>query len=134
MPRRDPDMCTHNESPLEDSEIVEITSEFICIQEGGFLGYDPELDDDEDEDDPDPSIEIQELTDLEVFMQTLQKAHDAATAAEHKCQKGNKRPRTYLGNSNRTQRHHEINFTFLRSHNISIAHHLRSRSIFMVGQ
>lgn len=105
----DPDMCTHNESPLEDPEIVEITNEFVHIQEGGFLGCGPELDDDEDEDDPDPSIEIQELTDLEVFTQTLQKAHDAATAAERKCQKGNKRPRRYLGNSKRTWRRHELN-------------------------
>jgi hypothetical protein len=39
----------------------------------------------------------------------LQKAHDAATAAERKRQKGNKRPKRYLGNSKRTQRCHELN-------------------------
>lgn len=102
----------HNESPLEDPEIVEIINEFVHIQEDGFIGYDPELEDDEledDEDDPDPLIEIQELTDLEVFTQTLQKAHDAATAAEHERQKGNKRPKRYLGNSKRTRRRHKLN-------------------------
>ena len=40
--------CAHNESPLEDPEIGEITNQFVHIQEDGFLGYDPELDDDED--------------------------------------------------------------------------------------
>jgi hypothetical protein len=39
----------------------------------------------------------------------LQKAHDAATAAERKRQKGNKRPKRYLGKSKRTQRCHELN-------------------------
>ena len=46
--------------------------------------------DSDDEDDFNPLIEIQELTELEVFMQTLQKAHDAATATECKHQKRNK--------------------------------------------
>jgi hypothetical protein len=54
-------------------------------------------------------IEIQELTELEVFTQTLQKAHDAATAAEHEHRKGNKQPKRYLGNSKRTQCRHEHN-------------------------
>ncbi|KAF8233945.1 hypothetical protein L208DRAFT_1377112 [Tricholoma matsutake] len=102
----------HNESPLEDPEIVEIINEFVHIQEDGFIGYDPELEDyelEDDEDDPDPLIEIQKLTDLEVFTQTLQKAHDAATAAECKHQKGNKQPKRYLGNSKRTRHHHELN-------------------------
>jgi len=106
----DPDMCTHNESPLGDPDIGEITNQFVHIQEESFLGYDPELYDDEDEeDDPNPLIEIQELTDLEVFTQTLQKAHNATTAAEHEFQKGKKQPRRYLGNSKRTWCHHELN-------------------------
>ena len=109
-----PNICTHNETPLEDPEIVEIINEFVHIQdsEDSVPGYDPELEDDEDEEDrdnPDPSIEIQELTDLEAFTQTLQKAHDAATATERDHQKGNKRPRRYLRNSKRSRCRHEAN-------------------------
>ena len=63
----------------------------------------------EDEVDSDPSNAIQGLTDLEVFTWTLQKAHDAATAAECEHQKGNKRPRRCLGNSKRTRRRHLLN-------------------------
>ncbi|KAF8528100.1 hypothetical protein BU17DRAFT_81330 [Hysterangium stoloniferum] len=103
--RYHPDICTHKTSPQEDPKILEIINEFVHIQEDSFLGYDLELDDNDDEDDLDPLIEIQELTDLEVFIQTLQKAHDATTIAEHERWKGNKRPRKYLGNSKRTQRH-----------------------------
>ena len=85
---------------------------------GWLSGYDAELEDEvedkaedkaEDKVDSDPSNAIQGLTDLEVFTQTLQNVHDASTAAEHECQKGNKRPRRYLGNSKRTWWHHLLN-------------------------
>ena len=102
------DNHTHKtRSPEEDPDIVEIISEFVRIQEDDFTGYasDPDLEDDED--DFDPLIEIQELTELEVFSQTLQKAHDAAADAQREYQKGNKRPKRYPGNSKRTRRRHE---------------------------
>jgi hypothetical protein len=46
---------------------------------------------------------IQEITALEHFTSTLQKAHDLAAAAEREREKGGKRPKMYAGNSNRTK-------------------------------
>jgi hypothetical protein len=47
--------------------------------------------------------EIHEITALEHFASTLEKAHVLAAAAEREREKGRKRPKTYLGNSVRTK-------------------------------
>jgi hypothetical protein len=52
-----PDMCAHKTNP-QNSKIMEIIEKFVYIQEDGFLGYDPELDDEDDDNDSDLLIEI----------------------------------------------------------------------------
>jgi hypothetical protein len=55
------------------------------------------------ENDEDEIPEIQEISALEQFSSTLQKAHDLALAAEREREKGRKRPKRYHGNSLRTK-------------------------------
>lgn len=58
----------------------------------------------DDEDDGDEqSDEIQEITALEHFTSTLQRAHNIAVAAEREKERGRKRPKVYDRNSDRTK-------------------------------
>jgi hypothetical protein len=65
---------------------------------------DDEISESESEGDSDEEIdEIQEITALEHFTSTLQKAHALAAAAERDREKGRKQPKIYVGNSLRTK-------------------------------
>lgn len=89
-----------------DSQLFDIIEQFVRIQDDTLSVCDS---DDDDEEASDPTIEIQELSELEVFSQTLQQVHDAAAKAERDREKRNNRPKTYRGNSSRTKRRHELN-------------------------
>lgn len=67
-----------------DSQLFDIIEQFVQIQDDTLSVCDSEDDDDED-----PMIKIQELSELEVFSQTLQQVHNVAAKAEHDRKKRN---------------------------------------------
>lgn len=93
-----------NISPF-DPDLVEIMGQFNEM-DGEFP--DKEELSDPEEDDLDDKTEIREISVLEHFIKTLQKAQEVAVEAEREHKKGNKRPRRYDGSSKRTQRRHNF--------------------------
>ena len=63
-----------------DFQLFDIIEQFVQIQDDTLSVCDS--DDDDDEEASNPTIEIQELSELEVFSQTLKQVHDAAAKAE----------------------------------------------------
>ena len=96
---------------VQDPELTEIIGRFACMEEDGFDTESEGVDSEDEEGDGElaAGTEIREDSNLQLFASTLQRAHDAATAAERERQRGNKRPRTYSGHSKRTLRRHELN-------------------------
>ena len=102
------DALRHDVSDIirDDAEFFDIIG---CL--GGSAMVDDEVEssgsDSESEvegEDKDKEQEIQEISALEHFSDTLQKAHDLALAAERERERGKKRPKKFNKNSNRTKR------------------------------
>jgi hypothetical protein len=89
-----------------DSDLTEIITCFDNLENDLPDLYDSS--DSENEDELDDDTEIRELSALEHFAETLQKAQEVATAAEREREKENKRPKRYQGNSKRTRRRHDL--------------------------
>ena len=83
-----------------DSDLTEIITCFDNLENDFPDLYDSS--DSENEDELDDDTEIWELSALEHFAETLQKAQEVATTAEREREKENKRPKRYQGNSKRT--------------------------------
>jgi hypothetical protein len=66
----------------------------------------PEDSGDDSEDEEDHNTEIQEISELEIFTETLKRAQKVAVARERELEKGRKRPHRYTGNSQRTRERH----------------------------
>jgi len=62
-----------------DSQLFDIIEQFVRIQDDTLSVCDS---DDDDEEASSPTIKIHELSELEVFSQTLKQVHDAAAKAE----------------------------------------------------
>jgi len=99
---------SHDMSNLQACHNADIDLELLDII--GALRGTPVVDDEDEssesgsEDDELGEVpEIQEISVLEQFLSTLQKAHDLALAAEREQEKGQKRPRQYNGKSMRTK-------------------------------
>lgn len=94
----------NNHTPF-DPNLVEIIGRFDDLENDFPDLYAPAEADEEGEEDDD--TEIQEISALEHFTETLQKAQQAATAAEREREKGNKRPRQYDGTSKKSRRRYD---------------------------
>ena len=95
-----------NDTVSFDSDLTEIITCFDNLENDFPDLYDSS--DSENEDELDDDTEIRELSALEHFAETLQKAQEVATAAEREREKENKRPKRYQGNSKRTQQCHDL--------------------------
>ena len=78
--------CQHDDDP----ELLDIIS---ALRGAAMIDGDDDFSAEGDSDDE--IDEIQEITALEHFMSTLQKAHALAAAAEREREKGRKRPKTF---------------------------------------
>lgn len=88
-----------------DPNLIEIIGRFDDLENDFPDLYGPAETDEEDEQD---DTEIQEISVLEHFTEVLQKAQQAATAAEREREKSNKRPHQYDGTSKRSRRRHDL--------------------------
>ena len=96
---------THTINPdLTSCQHLDISSDTELLDIIGALRGAAMIDDEENiSESGSENDEIQEITALEHFTSTLQKAHDLAAAVERKREKGRKRPKMYGGNSNWTK-------------------------------
>lgn len=98
LPNPDASSCRLDDS---DPELLDIIG---ALRGAAMIDDEDDISESGSDDDVDEeSDEIQEITALEHFASTLQKAHDLAVAAERAREKGRKRPKTYVGNSVRTK-------------------------------
>jgi hypothetical protein len=106
------DACPQQDDIIEDdAELLDIVG---CLRGTAMVDdKDESSDSDSEGEGEDEELEIQEISALEQFSDTLQKAHDLALAAEQEQERGRKRPKRYSNNSDRTkwwcrQRGHEL--------------------------
>jgi hypothetical protein len=97
---------THESDLVFDPDLVEIIGQFDDLENDFPDLYDPAESDDEGEVD---NTKIQEISTLEHFAETLQKAQLAAAEAQRERENRNKRPQRYNGASKRTRRRHDLN-------------------------
>ncbi|KAJ7859828.1 hypothetical protein B0H14DRAFT_2576992 [Mycena olivaceomarginata] len=91
-----------------DPNLIEIIGRFEIMDDyesPDDLGS-PEDSGDDSEDEEDHNTEIQEISELEIFTETLKRAQKVAVARERELEKGRKRPHRYAGNSQRTRERH----------------------------
>ncbi|KAJ7803677.1 hypothetical protein B0H14DRAFT_2613126 [Mycena olivaceomarginata] len=86
-----------------DPNLIEIIGRFDIMDDSDPLDSSGGAGDDEDEEMEDET-EIQEISELNLFSDTLRRAQEIAIARERENQSGNKRPHRYTGNSQRTKR------------------------------
>jgi hypothetical protein len=88
----------------DDAELLDIIG---CLRGTAMVDDEDESSDSDSEckagEGEDEEQEIKEISALEQFSDTLQKAHDLALAAERERERGRKRPKIYNKNSNRTK-------------------------------
>jgi hypothetical protein len=94
------------QEPVINPDLIEIFNWFEELEEDRL----PDLDEDSDDEDNlsgqgarDDDMEIKEISKLEAFVEALQKAQAVAVESERKREMGNKWPKRYLGNSDRTK-------------------------------
>ena len=109
-----PDSHGCRDAPRQDSDdIIGDDAEFLeiigCLRGSAMVDDEVESSESDSEsevegEDSDKEQEIHEISALEHFSDTLQKAHDLALAAERERERGKKRPKKYNKNSNQTKR------------------------------
>jgi len=94
----DSEYLPEKENQLEGEGEVddEIFARLEGLENEGFLGWDEE---DMEDDDEEAKSEIKDDAALLTFTQTLQRAHDAAAAAQREREAGRKCKQHYTGNS-----------------------------------
>jgi len=87
-------------------DLIEIFNWFEELEEDGLSDLDEDSDDEDNLDGQgvrNDDMEIREISKLEAFVKALQKAQAVVVESEQEREKGNKWPKQYLGNSDRTK-------------------------------
>ncbi|KAF8207771.1 hypothetical protein K438DRAFT_1755188 [Mycena galopus ATCC 62051] len=89
-----------------DPNLIEIIGRFEIMDEyetSGDLFSPEDIGDDDEDHETEDDTEIQEISELEIFTETLKRAQEVAVAREREQEKGRKRPHIYTKNKKRTQ-------------------------------
>jgi len=89
-----------NQLEGEGEVIDEMLARLEGLENEGLSGWDEE---DMEDNDEEAEFEIKDDAALLTFTQTLQRAHDAAAAAQREREASRKRKQHYTGNSSRTK-------------------------------